>query len=108
MYKFICDSKMCKNCCEDNKVIVIVETTKERILALPGIYNDYGSIIVDFGSSKEFIRLDEFKPFWNTWKHIKETDILGLRAYCKKCYDGFIVNPNVIEPSSLKTISDFY
>jgi hypothetical protein len=108
MYNFSCDSKVCKDCCPENKVVVIVETIKNRILALPGVYDDYGSIIVDFESSKEYIRLDEFKSFWNVWKHIKQTDILGLRVYCKNCYDGFIVNPKVIQPNSFKTIADFY
>jgi hypothetical protein len=108
MYNFSCDSKLCKDCCQDNKVVVIVETNMSRILALPGIYDDYGTIIVDFNSTKEFIRLDEYKPFWNVWKQIKSTDILGLRGYCRSCYDGMITNPHVIPPQSLKTIRDFY
>lgn len=108
MYKFSCDSKVCKDCCKNNKVVVIVETIKDRVLALPGKYDDYGTVIVEFNQTKEFIRLDEFQPFWNVWKQIKQTDILGLRAYCRNCYDGFITNPNILQPSMLKTISDFY
>lgn len=110
MYNFHCDSNTCKckHLSSDNKVVVIVETIDDKIIAIPGTFVSYGSVLVDLNSSKESIRLDEFKPFWNAWKQVKPTDILGLRAYCEKCYSGILINPELIKPSNLKTIGDFY
>ena len=110
MNKYSCDSQSCNtlSSCIGNKVIVIVETTKERIIALPGIYKNFGTVSVDFSGVIELIRLDEFKSNWIDWKNIKNTDILGLRAFCSDCYNGIVVNPNIIQPQYLKTIRDFY